>query len=124
MVDKTERDLRKHFLQLTDYFSPKVIGKVNDVFVKVTKTKGDDVPWHSHGHEDEMFYIVKGSLIMELENSPKFSLNEGEYFIVEQGIRHRVSSEQECWILLIENASTKHTGDIQSDITKTIEEQL
>lgn len=118
-----ERNLAKLFPQLQEYFSPKIVGEVNNVFIKITKVKGDAVPWHIHDHEDEMFYMVKGSLVMELKGQESFELKEGEYFIVEKGREHRVHSRDECWILLIENKATKHTGDVKSGITKSIEEQ-
>lgn len=123
-MQKNEKNLEKLFLQIHDYFSPKIIGEINDVYVKITKTKGNDVPWHTHDDEDEMFYIVKGSLIMQLENEESFKLNEGEFYIVKKGVLHRVESENECWILLIENKDTKHTGSVRAGITKSIEEQL
>ncbi len=123
MIPK-ERNLKKLFPRIKGYFSPKIIGEVNDVYVKITKVKGQDVPWHTHDHEDEMFYMVKGSLVMELENRKSFVLKEGEYFIVNKGIQHRVYSKQECWIMLIESKSTQHTGNVQSDITKSIQEQF
>ncbi|MEW5924199.1 MAG: cupin domain-containing protein [Candidatus Zixiibacteriota bacterium] len=119
-----ERKLERLFPQLKTYFSPKVIGEVNDVYVKVTKVKGDDVPWHTHDNEDELFYIVKGSLVMQIENQDDFTLGQGELYIVGKGVKHRVHSDQECWILLIEPKVTKHTGDVKSTITRSIEEQL
>ncbi len=122
-MKNSERNLAKHFSQITDYFSPKVIGEVNDAYIKIAKVKGDDVPWHTHDNEDEMFYMVKGSLMMEIEGQDSFELKEGEFYIVKHGVKHRVYSKEECWILLIENKSTKHTGDVKSSITKSIEEQ-
>jgi len=122
MLNK-ERNLSRMFPQLQEYFSPKIVGEVNDVFIKITKVKGDAVPWHIHDNEDEMFYMVKGSLIMELKDQESFELKEGEFFIVKKGLEHRVHSQDECWILLIENKAAKHTGDIKSGITKSIEEQ-
>ena len=119
-----ERNLVKLFPSLKEFCSPKVIGEVNDVYVKITKVVGNDVPWHTHDHEDEMFYMVKGSLQMELSGMPDFTLAEGEFFIVPQGIEHRVSCERECWILLIESKATKHTGDVESKITRSIDEQI
>jgi len=121
---KAERSLDKLFSQIKGYFSPKVVGEVNDVYVKLTITKGNDVPWHTHDNEDEMFYIVKGCLVMEIENEPSFTLSEGEFFIVKRGVRHRVYSENECRMMLIESKTTKHTGEVQSSITKSVEEQL
>ncbi len=122
-MESKERNLAKLFPQLQEYFSPRIIGEVNDVFIKITKVKGDAVPWHIHDHEDEMFYMVKGSLVMELKDQESFELHEGEFFIVTKGWEHRVHSRDECWILLIENKATKHTGDVKSSITKSIEEQ-
>ncbi len=122
--NKDEKNVTRISEELQDYFSPKIIGEVNDVYVKVTKTKGQDVPWHSHDNEDEMFYILKGNLVMELENDASFELTAGEFFIVPKGTRHRVYSNQDCFMMLIEPKSTKHTGDVQAEITKSVEEQF
>ncbi len=118
-----KRNLRDLFSKVENYFSPKIVGEVNDVFIKIAKIKGHEVPWHIHDNEDEMFYVVRGSLVMEIENENSFELGEGEFFIVKKGINHRVYSEDECWVMLIESKTTKHTGDVQSKITKSIEEQ-
>ncbi len=121
---KTEKvGLLEQFDKVTEYFSPMIIGEVNDVYVKIVKVKGDDVPWHTHDNEDELFYIVKGHLMMELKGRKGFELGEGELFVVEKGIEHRVYTDEECWLVLIENKSTKHTGDVESHITRSIEEQ-
>jgi quercetin dioxygenase-like cupin family protein len=117
-------NLLEKFKEVQNYFSPKVIGEVNDVFIKIAKINGQDVPWHNHENEDELFYIVKGSLLFEIEGQNPFTMNTGDLFIVKKGINHRVSSANECLIMLIENKSTLHLGDVSSPITKSIEEQL
>lgn len=109
---------------LTSYFSPKVIGEVNDVYVKVAKIKGDEIPWHNHPGDDELFYIIDGSLLFEIEGEASFTMKAGDLHIVRRGVNHRVSSTEECSILLVENKSTKHLGDTESDITQSVEEQL
>jgi len=115
----------KHYLtKVNEYFSPKVIEEVNDVFIKVAKIKGEKVPWHSHEDEDELFYIVEGSLLLEIENKEEVIMNTGDIFVVKKGVNHRVSSIEECHIMLIEKKSTQHTGKVHSEITKTVEEQL
>jgi mannose-6-phosphate isomerase-like protein (cupin superfamily) len=116
-------NLLEQFEKVTEYFSPMIIGEVNDVYIKIAKVKGDDVPWHTHDNEDELFYIVKGRLMMELKGREGFELGEGELFVVEKGIEHRIHADVECWLILIENKSTKHTGDVESHITRSIEEQ-
>ena len=117
-------NLRESFQLLTDYFAPKIIGEVNDVFVKIAMIKGEDIPWHSHKDEDELFYIVEGNLLFEIEGQESFTMKEGDIFIVGRGINHRVSSTKECKIMLVENKSTAHTGEIITEITKSINEQL
>jgi len=115
----------KHYLSLvTDYFTPKVINEVNDVYVKVVKIKGDKIPWHIHENDDELFFVIEGSLHMEIEDLEKFIMKKGDLYVVKKGLKHRVSSKDECHIMLIENKSTEHTGKVKSEITKTIEQQL
>jgi quercetin dioxygenase-like cupin family protein len=109
---------------LTEYFSPRVIGEVNDVYVKVAKIKGEEIPWHNHAGEDELFYILDGSLLFEIEGEEPFTMESGDLYIVKRGVNHRVSSTEECSILLVENKSTAHLGDTESEITKSVEEQL
>jgi quercetin dioxygenase-like cupin family protein len=117
-------NLKDYLLDVQDYFSPKIIGEVNDAYVKVAKIKGDEIPWHNHENEDELFYIIEGSLLFEIENEESFTMNKGDIFIVKKGVFHKVSSTDICLIMLIENKTTAHTGNVQSKITKSIEEQL
>ena len=116
--------LQERATALTEYFSPKVIGEVNDVYVKVAKIKGEEIPWHNHQEEDELFYIIDGSLLFEVEGEEPFTMEVGDLYIVNRGVNHRVSSTEECSILLVENKSTAHLGDTESEITKSVEEQL
>ena len=124
MAGTNKINLMDSFQQLTDYFAPKIIGEVNDVFVKIARIKGEDIPWHNHKNEDELFYIVEGNLLFEIEGQESFTMNEGDIFIVGRGIIHRVSSTKECKIMLVENKSTAHTGETITEITKSINEQL
>ena len=116
-------NLKESFLSVENYFSPKIIGEVNDQFIKAAKIKGQEVPWHNHENEDELFYIVEGQLLMEIENEPEFFMEKGDFFVVKKGVNHRVSSTDECLIMLIESKTTKHTGNVISTITKSIEQQ-
>lgn len=117
-------NLIEKFTGVKNYFSPLVIGEVNDVYVKLVKIKGDDIPWHSHKDEDELFYIIEGNLLFEIKGESSFTMKQGDLFIVKKNIAHRVSSLNECKIMLIENKATLHTGDVKSAKTKTIIEQL
>ncbi len=107
---------------LSDYWSPKVIGEVDNSYVKVAKLLGD-LTWHCHEGEDELFYILKGELIIELKDKT-ISLKAGEMYVVPRGVMHNPIAKEECLVLLFERKSTLHTGDIVVDKTRTIEEQL
>ena len=120
----THMNLREEFRDVKDYFSPHIIGEVNDVYIKIAKIKGDKVPWHNHKNEDELFYVIEGTLLFEIEGQDSFTMNEGDVYIVKKGINHRVSSVEECKIMLIENKTTAHTGEVPSEITKSIDQQL
>lgn len=117
-------NILEKFKKIDEYFAPKIVGEVDDVYVKIVKIKGSEIPWHHHRHEDEMFYVLEGSLLFEIENEEPFRMTKGDLYIVTKGLNHRVSSKNECKIMLIENKSTEHTGNVQAEITKSIEEQL
>ena len=59
---------------------------------------------------------------MEVKNEKPVFLESGDFFIVKRGVEHRIHSENECWIMLIENKETKHTGEIETGVTKSIEQ--
>jgi len=117
-------NLLEQFKEVSNYFSPKIVAEVNDQYVKIVKIKGQEVPWHNHEFEDELFYIIEGTLLMEIEKKTNITMKCGDMFVVPKGINHRVSSINECLIMLIETKTTKHTGEIKTGITKTIKEQL
>lgn len=116
-------NLKESFSQVEKYFWPRIIGEINNQYIKVVKIKGQDVPWHRHEQEDELFYIVEGELLMEVENQPQWIMQTGDFYVVKKGVVHRVSSTEECCVMLIETKTTRHTGNVESAITKSIESQ-
>ena len=117
-------NLITEFKKVENYFSPRIIGEVNDQYIKIAKIKGQEVPWHKHEKEDELFYIIQGSLLMEIENQPELIMEKGDLFVVPRDVNHRVSSIEDCLIMLIESKTTEHTGNVKSAITKSINEQI
>lgn len=108
--------------ELTDFWSPRIIGTVDDSYVKVAKIKGD-FTWHAHDDQDELFYVLKGSMRIEMELET-VELAEGDMFIVPKGVRHNPSADTDCQILIFERKSTLHTGDQIVEQTRSIEQQL
>lgn len=107
---------------LADLWSPRVIGELDDAYLKVAKVQGV-FGWHAHAEEDELFYVLDGRLRIEMEQAT-VELGAGELFVVPRGVRHNPSADEECLILLIERKSTAHSGDTVTAWTRTIEEQL
>ncbi|MBG7631477.1 MAG: cupin domain-containing protein [Bacteroidetes bacterium] len=122
-MEQNQKNIKEQLKHIQDYFSPKIITEVNDQYVKIAKIKGQEVPWHNHENEDELFYILEGTLLMEIENETNRTMKTGDMFVVPKGINHRVSSIDKCSIMLIETKTTKHTGKVKSSITKSIQEQ-
>lgn len=107
---------------LSEYWSPKVISEVDSSYVKVAKLKGSLV-WHDHPGEDELFLILKGSLVIEYEDR-KVNLQTGDLHVVPKGMKHNPIAEKECLVMLVEKKSTLHTGNLNTPDSRSIDEQL
>ena len=107
---------------LTELWSPRVVAEVDDAYVKVAKVHGS-LAWHSHDHEDELFFVLQGHLRIELEGHA-VELGEGELYVVPKGVRHNPVADEECHLLLIERRSTLHTGNVTTEKTRSLAEQL
>lgn len=107
---------------LNDLWSPRVIGEVDEFYVKVAKVHGSFV-WHSHEEEDELFLVLKGRLRIELEDGA-VDLEEGQLVVIPKGMRHHPVAEEECHLLLFERKTTLHTGDVVTERTRSLADQL
>lgn len=107
---------------VTEHWSPRVVGRVNDQYVKVAKLLGE-LAWHRHDEEDELFLVVRGRLRIQFEGGRESVIETGEFCVVPKGVLHNPVADEECWIALIETVTTKHTGNVDTPKTKTIEQQ-
>lgn len=110
------------FSRFSDYWHPRIVGELNGQQVKLAKLKGEFV-WHSHDNEDEMFLIIKGTLKMELRDKV-LEIKEGEFIVIPKGVEHRPIAEEEVQVMLFEPASTLHTGNVDSELTRNQQEWL
>jgi len=118
----TPVNIESRFEDVTELWSPKVIGRVNDQYVKIARLQGEFV-WHAHEGEDELFLVIRGSMRIQLEDGD-VTLGPGEFVVVPRGVRHNPVAAEECWVMLIETVTTKHTGDVVTERTRSIEEQV
>lgn len=108
-------NLNQKFTLFTECWSPKIVGDLNDSYVKVAKFKGE-FTWHKHDSEDEFFYVVNGSVTIQLRDKDVV-LNPGEFLIVPKGIEHCPKADEEAHIMLLEPKTTLNTGDVVNEKT-------
>lgn len=107
-------NLAEKFNLFSEYWSPRIVGELNEQYVKLAKFKGEFV-WHSHADEDELFLVIKGSLRIEFKEGA-VTLNEGEFYIVPKGVEHKPIADEEAHVMLLEPKSTEQTGGVESDL--------
>jgi mannose-6-phosphate isomerase-like protein (cupin superfamily) len=113
-MEKISIDSKLNLFQ--DHWNPRIIGELNGQHVKLAKLKGEFI-WHSHEKEDELFYVIKGSLKMEFRDRVEI-LQPGEMIIVPRGVEHKPVAEEEVHVMLFEPASTINTGEIENERTR------
>ena len=109
-------NLSEKLALINEYWSPKLVGQLNNQVVKLAKLKGEFI-WHKHDAEDEMFLVLKGSLVIRFRDQD-IMLQEGEFLIVPRGVEHKPVAEEEVHIMLFEPATTINTGDVRNERTK------
>jgi len=106
----------------SDHWSPKIVGELNDSYIKLVKLRGEFV-WHSHANEDELFLVVKGHLLIKLRDGD-IHLNEGELAVIPRGVEHMPVADEEAHVLLLEPKTTLNTGNVQNERTVAINEHI
>jgi mannose-6-phosphate isomerase-like protein (cupin superfamily) len=108
-------NLKQKFESFEETWVPKIVGELNDQFVKLVKFEGEYV-WHQHESEDELFLVLKGEVTIHLRDST-VELGEGEFLIVPRGIEHKPVAPRLAHVLLFEPASTRNTGNVDHRYT-------
>ena len=107
---------------LTEHWSPRVVAEANGQYLKVAKVHGEFV-WHDHANEDEVFLVLSGRLVIQYEDG-EVVLEAGDVHVVPRGVAHNPMAESEVELVLFEPAATAHTGDVETDKTRSVAEQL
>ena len=112
-------NLNEKFSRFQEHWTPYIVAEMNGQQVKVAKVSGEFV-WHDHAKEDELFLLQKGTLFIDFRDGTTTELNAGELCVVPRGVEHRpwTRAGEEAWIVLLEPASTKHTGEVVDALTK------
>jgi len=116
-------NLKDKFAEFSDYWSPKIVGELNDSLVKVVKLRGEFV-WHHHDVEDELFLVVEGRLRMQLRDGHR-DVGPGELIIVPRGVEHcPLALTDEVHVVLLEPRTTLNTGNVRNERTVEREQRI
>lgn len=113
-------NLPHKFALFTDQWKPKIVAELNDSYVKIARVQGEFV-WHHHENEDELFYVVKGTLTIRLREQQDLLLREGELAVIPRGVEHMPVAEEEVWIMMLEPRTTTNTGNVTGERTTEAE---
>lgn len=91
-------------------WSPIEIARINDYVIRMALFDGE-YHWHKHTNEDELFYVYKGSIVIQLKDQPDIILHEGEMAVVPKGIEHCPKVLKLSYVLMFEPAVLKSKGD-------------
>ena len=112
--------------RFAEYWSPKIVGEVNDSYVKLVKFQGEFM-WHHHEQEDELFLVLRGTLRMKFREQGverEEKVREGEFIIVPRGVDHMPVADGEVHVMLLEPKSTLNTGNVRSERTREVLERI
>ena len=84
--------------------------RVNDMVVRLGVVEGE-FHWHKHDADDELFYVLDGRLIVDVEGEESVELAPGQGYVVPKGVVHRTRAPVRTAMLMAETASVLPTGD-------------
>ncbi|MFZ0313410.1 MAG: cupin domain-containing protein [Candidatus Korobacteraceae bacterium] len=112
-------NLAQKFSLFSEHYSPKIVGELNDSYVKLVKFQGDFM-WHHHDHEDELFLVIQGEMRMKLRDDGaerEIMVRPGEFIIIPRGVEHMPSAAEETQVMLLEPKTTLNTGNLENERT-------
>jgi mannose-6-phosphate isomerase-like protein (cupin superfamily) len=115
MIEPTE--IVQKFELFSDYWHPKIVGELNGSYVKLVKLKGEFV-WHQHEGEDELFWVIKGTLVIRLRDKD-ITVRPGQFVIIPRGVEHLPVAAEDVHVVLLEPKTTLNTGNVENE--KTVE---
>jgi mannose-6-phosphate isomerase-like protein (cupin superfamily) len=116
-------NLSERFGRFSEHWSPKIVGEVNDMHVKLAKLSGEFV-WHHHEAEDELFLVLEGRLLIRFRTGDR-QIGPGEFIVVPRGVEHcPVALTEAVHVLLLEPKTTVNTGNVVGERTVALPEHL
>ena len=84
--------------------------QVNDSVARIGVFEGE-FHWHKHDREDELFFVLEGTLYLDIEGRPTAELRPRQGLVVPKGVVHRTRAPQRTVVLMVEPATVVAVGD-------------
>ena len=115
-------NLTEKFNLFSEHWTPKIVAELNGQHVKIAKLLGE-FEWHQHENEDELFWIVKGKLLIHFRDK-SVELSPGEILVIPKGVEHKPEAPEEVHLVMFEPVGTVNTGETESDRTVAQPERI
>ncbi len=115
-------NLTEKFNLFSEHWTPKIVAELNGQHVKIAKLLGE-FEWHQHENEDELFWIVKGKLLVHFRDKT-VELSPGEILVIPKGVEHKPEAPEEVHLVMFEPVGTVNTGETESDRTVAQPERI
>lgn len=86
--------------------------QVNDSVARIGVFHGE-FHWHKHDREDELFFVLDGTLLLDIEGQPTRELKPRQGMVVPKGVVHRTRAPERTVVLMVEPATVVATGDVR-----------
>jgi mannose-6-phosphate isomerase-like protein (cupin superfamily) len=83
--------------------------EVNDSIVRLGVFEGE-FHWHKHNREDELFFVLEGRLLLDLEGKT-LELTRHQGYTVPRMILHRTRAKEKTVVLMVEGKTVNPKGD-------------
>jgi mannose-6-phosphate isomerase-like protein (cupin superfamily) len=103
-------DVQERVKKINTPWSPIELAKVNDQVVRLAWFKGE-FPWHKHTNEDELFFVLEGSIVIRIKGNPDVPLHKGQMAVIPKSVEHSPRSPEGSYVLMFEPYGLRSKGD-------------
>ena len=103
-------NLEDKIKEINKPWSPIEVAWANDQVVRMALFDGE-YHWHKHTSEDELFYVYRGSIVVQVKGHPDTTLHEGEMAVIPKGVEHCPKSLEPSYVLMFEPYVLRSRGD-------------
>ena len=103
-------DIEAKLEEIGEPWSPVDLARVNDQVIRMALFHGE-YHWHRHEEEDELFYVYRGEVRIEVKGHRDVELRSGEMAVIPRNVEHRPVSACPSYVLMFEPLRLKSKGD-------------